>query len=108
MPKLLDQVRQLTRLRHYSYRTEKAYASWVKRYIVFHGLRHPRELGAPEVTALLSHLAAERRVSGSTQNQALAALLFLYRDVLGVTLPWLGSVERARRPAHAPAVFTRD
>ena len=108
MPKLLDEVRQLTRLRHYSYRTEKAYVSWIKRYIVFHGLRHPRELGAPQVTAFLSHLAADKRVSGSTQNQALAALLFLYRDMLGVTLPWLGAVERARRPAHVPAVFTRE
>ena len=108
MPKLLDEVRQLARLRHYSYRTEKAYVSWIKRYIVFHGLRHPKEMGAAEVTAFLSHLATVRKVSATTQNQALAALLFLYRDVLGVRLPWLDGVVRARRPAHVPAVFTRE
>ena len=87
MPKLLDQVRHLTRLRHYSYKTEKAYVHWIKRYIVFHGLRHPKEMGPEELTSFLSHLATARRVSASTQNQALSALLFLYKDVLGVELP---------------------
>jgi integron integrase len=108
MSKLLDEVRQLARLRHYSYRTEKTYVSWIKRYILFHRLRHPKEMGAPEVTAFLSHLATDGQVSAATQNQALAALLFLYRDVLGLALPWLDGIARARRPAHVPAVFTRE
>jgi integron integrase len=108
MPKLLDQVRQLTRLRHYSYKTEKTYVRWVKRYIVFHGLRHPREMGAAEVTSFLSHLATDRYVSASTQNQALSALLFLYKDVLGVELPWLNGIERAKRPARVPTVLSRE
>ena len=108
MSKLLDEVRQLTRLRHYSYRTEKTYVSWVRRYILFHRLRHPKEMGAPEVTAFLSHLATDGQVSAATQNQALAALLFLYKDVLGLTLPWLDGIARARRRAQVPAVFTRE
>jgi hypothetical protein len=78
MPKLLDEVRQLLRVRHYSYCTEKAYVHWIRRYIFFHGVRHPKEMGAPEVTAFLFHLAAGKGVSPSTQNQALSALLFLY------------------------------
>lgn len=89
MPKLLDRVRALMRMRHYSYETEKRYVYWIRRYIGFHNIRNPSEMGAPEVEAFLSHLAVENRISASTQNQALAALLFLYRNVLGVDLPWL-------------------
>ena len=83
----MDRVRRLSRLRRHSCRTEQAYVFWIKRFIHFHGLCHPSELGHEEVTAFLSHLASERRVSASTQNQALAALLFLYREVLDVQLP---------------------
>ena len=107
MPKLLDQVRTCLRVRHYSYRTEKAYAYWIKRFILFHHKRHPNEMGAPEVTAFLSHLAVDKSVAAATQNQALAALLFLYKIVLGQELPWLDGVERAKRPARVPVVFTR-
>src|SRR5262245_11719163 len=87
-PKLLDRVRQAIRLRHYSRRTEQAYVGWIRRFIVFHGKRHPRELSEREVTAFLSHLA-NGGVSASTQNQALSALLFLYEVVLGERLPWM-------------------
>jgi hypothetical protein len=83
MPKLIERARRLMRLRRYSRRTELAYVFWIKRFIRFHGLRHPAELASEEVYAFLSHLASERRVSASTQNQALSALLFLYRDLLG-------------------------
>ena len=106
MPKLLDRVRRLSRLRHYSRRTEQAYIFWIKRSIRFHGLRHPSELGREEVTLFLSHLASERHVSASTQNQALASLLFLYREVLGVKLPWLDEFERARCSRHVPVVLS--
>ena len=108
MPKLLEQVRNCLRVRHYSYQTEKTYVYWIKRYIFFHRLRHPRDLGAAHVTEFLSHLARVRNVSASTQNQALAALLFLYRTVLDEPLPWLDNVERAKRPARVPTVFTRE
>jgi site-specific recombinase XerD len=107
MPKLLDQVRNLIRIRHYSYRTEEAYLHWIKQYIFFHKKRHPADLGAAEVTAFLTHLAVERRVAASTQNQALAAILFLYRNVLQQDLPWLENVERAKQPARLPVVLTR-
>jgi integron integrase len=107
-PRLLDRVRQALRARHYSPRTEEAYVAWIRRYIVFHGRRHPVEMGAPEVTRFLSALAVEGSVAASTQNQALSALLFLYRDVLEVTLPWLDEVVRAKRPARLPVVLTRD
>lgn len=107
-PRLLDQVRELIRLRHYSIRTEQAYLQWIKRFILFHRKRHPVEMGGPEVTAFLSHLAIQRNVSASTQNQALNALLFLYRDVLKITLPWLNEVQRAKKPQHLPVVFTRE
>ena len=106
MPKLLDRVRRLSRLRHYSRRTEQAYVFWSKRFIRFHGLRHPSELGREQVTLFLSHLACERHVSASTQNQALASLLFLYREVLGVELPWLDGFERARCSRHVPVVLS--
>lgn len=107
-PKLLDRVRIAIRTRHMSPRTEQAYVFWVRRFVVFHGKRHPAEMGAAEVSAWLSHLAVEGRVAASTQNQALAAVLFLYRHVLGVELPWLDDLVRARRPARVPVVLGRD
>ena len=107
-PKLLDRVRHAVRARHYSRRTEKAYVHWIKRYIFFHGKRHPAEMGAAEVTAFLTALAVCDRVAASTQNQALHALLFLYREILGVELPWLDALVRAKRPQHLPTVLTRD
>jgi integron integrase len=105
---LLDRVRAAARLRHYSRRTGAAYVAWIRRYIFFHGKRHPAELGAPEVTGFLSSLAIDGRVAASTQNQALGALLFLYRDVLELDLPWLDGVVRAKRPERLPVVLTRE
>ena len=107
-PKLLDQVRQQIRLRNYSIRTERVYAEWIKRFMRFHAYRHPAEMGAAEIEAYLTHLAVKRDVSASTQNQALAALLFLYKQVLKQELPWLDNVVRAKRPQHMPVVLTRD
>ena len=107
-PKLLDQVRERIRVKHYSLRTEDAYLHWIRRFIFFHGKRHPREMGGPEVEAFLSHLATEGRVAASTQNQALSALLFLYREVLEVELPWLDGVVRAKRSQHVPVVLTEN
>ena len=107
-PRLLDTVRDALRLRHYSRRTERAYLGWIRRYIVFHAKRHPAEMGAAEVSRFLSSLAVEGRVSASTQNQALAALLFLYGPVLGVELPWLDELVRAVRPERLPVVLSRD
>ena len=107
-PRLLDEVRELIRIRHYSIRTEEAYLQWMRRFILFHGKRHPREMGAPELTAFLSDLAIRRNVAASTQNQALNAILFLYRDVLKITLPWLNDVQRAKKPQRLPVVLTRD
>ena len=104
---VLGRVRLAIRLRHYSRRTEEAYIGWIRRYILFHGVRHPGELGAGDVNRFLSHLAGEGRVSASTQNQALSALLFLYREVLGKELGWLRDVVRAKRPKRLPAVLTR-
>jgi Phage integrase, N-terminal SAM-like domain len=107
-PRLLDQVRELIRIRHYSIRTEQAYVQWIRRFIVFHGKRHPSDMGAPEVAAFLSYLAIQRNVAASTQNQALNALLFLYRDVLKINLPWLEEVRRAQEaPALAGRAHTR-
>ena len=106
-PKLLAVVRDKMRARHFSYRTEQTYVAWIRRFILHHGKRHPRELGAVEVESFLTHLAVERRVSASTQNQALGALLFLYRHVLEVDLPWLENVVRARKSAHVPVVLPR-
>lgn len=105
---LLEQVRELIRIRHYSIRTEQAYLQWIRRYITFHGRRHPSELGAHELTAFLSDLAVRGNVAASTQNQALNAILFLYRDVLKIKLPWLEGVQRAKRSQHLPAVLTQD
>jgi len=107
-PRLLDQVRDRIRARHYSLRTEKTYIQWVRRFVRFCGMRHPRELGASDVEGFLTHLAVTAKVSASTQNQALAAILFLYKEVLESPLPWLGSVVRAKQPAHLPVVLTRD
>lgn len=105
-PKLLDQVRDRIRTKHYSLRTEQAYLGWIRRFILFHGKRHPAELGAPEVEAFLSHLAVDGQVAAATQNQALAALLFLYREVLNQPLPWLDNLTRAKRPARLPVGLT--
>ncbi|MGE3174998.1 MAG: integron integrase [Planctomycetota bacterium] len=106
-PRLLDLVRRTLRTGHYSRRTETAYLDWIVRFVHFCGRRHPRDLGAPEVERFLSHLAVERRVAAATQNQALAALLFLYRNVLGVRLPWLDGLVRAPRAPRLPTVLTR-
>jgi integron integrase len=106
--RLVERVRAAMRLRRLSARTEEAYLRWMRRYFDFHGRRHPAALGAGEVAAFLSDLATTRRVSASTQNQALAALLFLYGEVLGVKLPWLDEVERAPRPPRLPTVLSRD
>jgi len=107
-PRLLDRVREANRLRHGSRSTEKFYIAWIRRYILFHGKRHPAEMGAPEVAQFLSALAVEGKVATSTQNQALSALLFLYRYVLHQDLPWLDDVVRARRPKRLPVVLTRE
>jgi len=106
--KILDQVSTVARLKHLSIRTEKAYRHQIKRFIVFHKLRHPNEMGEPEIRAYLSHLAVDRNVAASTQNVALAALLFLYRDVLKKDLQQIQDVERARLPTRLPVVFTRE
>ena len=106
-PRLLDQVRDSIRARHMSFRTEETYLYWIRRFIRFHKLRHPREMGATEVEAFLTSLAVDDKVAASTQNQALAAVLFLYREVLQIDLPWLASVIRAKRPIHLPVVMTR-
>jgi integron integrase len=105
-PKLLDRVRRELRLRHYSARTEESYVHWVRRFVLFHGKRHPAGLGGPEIAAFLSHLACEGQVAASTQNQALGALVFLYRHVLGMALPDLQGLVRARRPTRLPAVLS--
>ena len=107
-PKLLDLLRDGLRLKHYSIRTETQYVQWVRRFILFHGKRHPQEMGAKEVEAFLTHLAVEGRVAAATQNQALSALLFLYRELLHINLPWLDEVVRAKRPARLPVVLTRE
>lgn len=107
-PKLLDRVRDKIRVKHYSIRTETQYIQWIRRYIFFHGKRHPREMGAVEVEAFLTHLAVEGNVAASTQNQALSALLFLYREVLEIELPWLDNVTRAKQSQRLPVVLTRN
>ena len=106
-PKLLDRVRDAIRTRHYSYRTEEAYVGWIRRFIFFHHKRHPAEMGKAEIEAFLTALAVKRNVSASTQNQALAALLFLYKDVLEVDPGWLDDVVRAKRPQRLPVVLTQ-
>lgn len=106
-PKLLDQVRAEIRLRHYSIRTEEVYVDWARRFILFHNKRHPKEMGAEEVRDFLSHLAVERNVAASTQNQAKSALLFLYREVLHIELPWLDEVIAAKVSRRLPVVLTQ-
>lgn len=106
-PRLLDQVRERIRVKHYSLRTEQAYVGWIKRYIFFHDKRHPRDMGKVEVEAFLGVLAVERNVSAATQTQALSALLFLYREVFGIELPWLDDLVRAKKPRRLPSVLTR-
>lgn len=96
------------RVRHYSYQTEKTYIHWIKQYIYFHKIMHPKDLGAAEVEAFLTHLAVERNVAASTQNQALAALLFLYREVLRVDLPWLDKFKPAKKSERVPVVLTKE
>lgn len=107
-PRLLEQVRGVIRRKHYSIRTEQAYLDWIKRFIRHFDKRHPRDMGAAEVEAFLTHLAVAGRVAAATQNQAKAALLFLYREVLLVDLPWLDKVEPAKAPRRLPVVLTRD
>lgn len=106
--RLLQRVREAVRVRHYSRRTEQAYVAWTRRFILENGRRHPAELGAVEVEAFLTGLASRHDVAAGTQNQALSALLFLYREVLGTTLPWMEDVVRAKRPARVPVVLARD
>jgi integron integrase len=105
-PKLLDQVRDKIRLKHYSIRTEQSYTDWVRRFILFHKKRHPGDMGAAEVEQFLTHLAVEGNVSASTQNQAKSALLFLYREVLEIELPWLDEVTKAKASTRLPVVLT--
>jgi len=107
-PRLLDRLGAAIRARHYSRRTEEAYRQWVRRFVRHHAMRHPSELGAREVTAFLTHLAVHERVSAATQNQALCALLFLYREVLHDPLEWVDDVVRAKKPHRLPVVLTRD
>lgn len=107
-PRLLDRVRQVLRSRHYSRRTEEAYVAWIRRYIFFHGKRHPAEMAAPEITRFLTSLAVVGKVAASTQNQALSAILFLYRDVLESDVPWLEGLVREKRPQRLPVVLGRD
>ena len=106
-PRLLEQLRHQIQLRHYSYRTEQAYIGWTKRFIQFHGLKHPSKMGGPEVESYLSHLASDRNVASATQAQALSALMFLYKTVLKTDLPWLDNVVRATRPRRLPVVLTQ-
>jgi integron integrase len=103
---LFEVAREKIRTRHLAFRTEQAYLQWMRRYVKFHGRRHPRDMGATEVEAFLTHLAVEAKVAASTQNQALQALLFLYRQVLDIELPWLENVTRASRPKRRPVVLT--
>jgi integron integrase len=106
-PKLLDRVRRHLRVKHYSIRTEQAYVDWIRRYILFHYKRHPTEMGEKEITRFLTHLAVEKNVAASTQNQAFSALLFLYQQVLDRKLDFIDNVQRVTRPAKLPVVFTR-
>jgi integron integrase len=105
--KLLEQVRRALRSRHYSSRTEQAYVGWIRRYVLFHGKRHPASMGPWHVREFLSHLAVERNVSASTQNQALSAIVFLYKDVLGQDIGWINDVIRAKKPRRLPVVMSR-
>jgi len=107
-PKLLDRVRETLRRKHYSYRTEQAYVNWIRRFVLFHNKRHPKDMGVPEIEAFLTHLAVEENVAASTQNQALSALLFLYREVLHQNLDLPIDAARAKKPKRLPTVLTRE
>ncbi len=107
-PKLLEQVRQTMRRKHYSLRTEATYIDWIKRYIFFHNKRHPSEMGAPELEQFLNYLAVEKQVTASTQNQALSALVFLYREVLRKDFDWLDNLQRAKKSIRVPVVLTEN
>lgn len=107
-PRLIDQVRNVLRLHHYSVRTEEAYIQWIKRFIFFHNKRHPNEMGEKEIRNYLTHLAVDKHVSASTQNQALSAILFLYKRVLELDLDWIDDVVRAKRPKYLPVVLTKS
>ena len=106
LPKLLDRIHEGIRAKHYSIRTENSYVDWARRFILFHGKRHPKEMGVSEVEAFLTHLAVERNVAASTQGQAKAALLFLYREVLNIDLPWLKEIVEAKAAKRLPVVLT--
>ena len=105
--KLLDQVRDALRVKHYAYRTEETYVQWIRRYILFHNKRHPKKMGKAEIEAFLTHLAVEGRVSASTQNQALSAFLFLYREVPNLEMLGIDAV-RAKRPQYVPTVLIKQ
>jgi len=107
-PRLLDQVREVLRVKHYARRTEQSYTHWIKRFILFHQKRHPKDMSSEEVEAFLTHLAVNRQVSPGTQNLALSSILFLYKHVLKIELPWLKNVTRAKTKKRIPVVFTRD
>ena len=107
-PRFMDLVRERIRVKHYSIRTEEAYVGWIKRFIFFHNKRHPAEMGKPEMEQFLTHLAVDKNVAASTQNQALAALLFMYKEVLQVEPPWVENVTRAKKPVRLPVVLTKS
>ena len=107
-PRLLDQVRQAIRLKHFSLKTEKSYIYYIRDFILFHNKRHPIEMGVDEIRSYLSHLAIERRVAASTQNVALSSLLFLYTPVLQIELPYIDNIDRAKTPQRLPVVFTQS
>ena len=106
--KLLEVVRDSLRTQNYSYRTEKTYINWIRKYILFHNKRHPKEMGEREINQFLTYLAVNRKVAASTQNQALSSLLFLYKVILGKEIGWIGNIQRARKPKKIPVVFTRE
>jgi integrase len=106
-PRLLERVREVMRLKHLRLKTEKSYLYYIRDFILFHNKRHPREMGVAEIRQYLSHLATDKQVAASTQNVALNALLFLYRQVLQLELPYIDNIERAKRPRRIPVVFTR-
>src|SRR5437764_6768892 len=106
--RLIDRVGNVMRLKHYSLRTERTYWDWIERFIRFHGMRHPKEMAEAEVGAFLTHLARDGNVAASTQNQALSALLFLYREVLKQKIGWLEGVDRVKKPVRLPVVLTQE
>ena len=108
LPQLLQQVRNVIRVKHYSIRTEQAYLNWIKKFIHFHNKQHPANLAENEITAFLNHLAVQKKVAASTQNQALSAILFLYKEVLSQEIGWLGNLQKAKQPERLPLVFTRE